>query len=467
MLRNAGVIISFAAGIGMGWSLLLGDVSAAEQNSPSSVQAVDSAQSDAVKQARENKPTLSPEQALDQAVAIARKGDNKRALVLLNQLIEAHPDFYPARRDFIVIASWDNQCELAWRRFQQLKSEAQYEDYLVSTLAECLRDMRRFDDARDLIDAAKKRNPDNEGIRNASSDLQEQLYWRNLPLLSVNIGGNNSDQGGHEWHLETRYSHPLSSANRVYARYLLKRATDPQFETGNMNRVGAGLQSWLSDDDMIDAELSTDVKKGQQQGARLAYNHLLGRRWQFGAEYANYYEDLSLRATAKDISANNAGLSAEFHSLDYRYEWSASASRSRFTDGNLRRSAQTGVGYAFMLKPQREYRVLLDLYQANNSLAGTDYYNPEHDFSATLSLRADLVLDSDFERHAHNLTLYVGQHDQRHYDNQINFGARYGIDLQMTRQSGVNFAAEYGRASYDGNQEYEGSLDITFSRKFK
>ena len=451
MLRQAGLFYGLPIALALGLCL-----------SASAVQA----EASAAKPANAKTMPADPEQALEQAVEVARAGDNKRGLRLLDALIKAHPDFYPARRDFIVVAAWDNQCELAWQRFQALKSQAQYEDYLVQPLSECLRDMRRVEEAKALLKKAAAKNPDSEDIKFARQDLQQAMYWRNRPELSVNVGSSESDQGAREWHVQTRYSHPLSQATRVYARYLIKRATDPQFDTGNMYRAGIGVRTWLSDDDLLDVEASTDVKRGEEQGARLDYTHLLGRRWEFGATYSSYYEDVSLRAKAQGISANNAGLSTAFHTLDYRYEWSASVSRSHFSDTNTRNSASTAGSYAFELKPEREMRVLLDLYQADNNLTNVVYYNPEHDFTATLSLRTDWVLDTKYERHVQHFTVYVADHEQRHYDSLINYGAGYGFELQISKKSAVNLQANYGRASYDGNYEDEGSVELTYTRKF-
>jgi len=454
MLRQAEVSVGLALVFALGLNLACQETRAADVDVAATVAEKSGAATD------------DPEQLLQQAVATARAGDNKRALVMLDKLLKAHPDFYPARRDYIVVAAWDNQCEVAWQRFNLLKNEAQYEDYLVQPLAECLRDMRRHDEAQKLLAKASAASPDSEEIKNAQNDLKQELYWRMRPQLSVNVGISESEQGAREWHVGTRYGYSLSQANRVFARYLIKRATDPQFETGNMDRLGVGLQSWLSNDDLLEVEASGDVKRDNEQGARLDYSHWLGRRWQFGGNYASYSEDVPLRATAQSISANSAGLNASFHTLDYRYEWSASLSRSHFSDTNTRRSAATGVGYAFELKPQRESRVLLDLYQSDNTLSNVIYYNPEHEMTVILSLRTDLVLDSKFERHVHHITVYGGNHVQRHYDTQVNMGAKYEIDLEISKRSLLNLAAQYGRASYDGKNENEGSLEITFNRKF-
>jgi len=457
MLRKAGVLNWLPITLAFGLSLTY-HYSLAADDSGDKIDAAVKSQSKTL--------ASDPEQALQRAVDVARAGDNKRALAMLDALLKTHPDYYPARRDYIVVAAWDNQCELAWQRFQALKGTAQYEDYLVQPLSECLRDMRRYDDAKALLQKAKAKDPENEGINNARQDLQQALYWRQRPQLDVSLGASKSEQGAREWHVGTRYSHPLSPANRVYLRYLAKRATDPQFETGNMDRIGLGLQSWLSNDDLLDVEASTDARRGEEQSGRLEYTHLLDRRWEFTANYSSFSEDVPLRAKAQGVSANSAGLSAAFHTLDYRYEWSASLSRSHFSDTNTRNSAATGFGYAFELKPERELRVLLDYYQSDNSLNNVVYYNPEQESTLTLSLRADLVLDTKYERHVHHITLYVGNHEQRSYEDRSNYGARYAIDLEVSKRSAFYFAAQYGSNSYDGNNEFEGSLELTFSRKF-
>lgn len=428
---------------------------------------------DSGEESSEAKPEVVPasadqiaEQRLEQAVALARAGDFKAGLKKLALLIRDYPDYFPAKRDFIVVATWDKQCELAWDRFQAWKSGTEYEDYLAQPLSECLQDMRMYTESMVMLLNAYRRHPENKEIGEAIKTLKPIIFWQSRPELSVSLGSSESEKGAREWHFQTRYSHPLSRGNRVYARYLLKRATDPDFETANLNRVGLGWLSWLDKDDLLDIELTTDVKRGQEQGARFHFTRFQGRQWEFGLGYSSFFEDVPLRAKAQSIEANSANASAYYHSLDYKYECSAGAERNRFSDTNERRSYSGACGYAYELKPQREQRVLLELYQSDNTLDNVVYYNPEHDATVTLGWRADFVLDSKYHRHVQRVGFSVADHQQRNFQKRYNVAASYDIELEFARDNSFSLSARYGRYSYDGESENEGSINLAWLRKF-
>ena len=95
----------------------------------------------------------------DAAVKKARNGDVRGGLQALDSLISEYPEFYPAKRDYVIIATWAEDCEAALQAFDRIKAESPLEGYLVEPVAECLRDRRLLDEALLLLETAVSKNP--------------------------------------------------------------------------------------------------------------------------------------------------------------------------------------------------------------------------------------------------------------------------------------------------------------------
>ena len=62
------------------------------------------------------------------AIEIAHNDDHDGALVILGNLLNSHPDNYPVRRDYVVIASWKGDCDDALEKYQPIKDHPNKED---------------------------------------------------------------------------------------------------------------------------------------------------------------------------------------------------------------------------------------------------------------------------------------------------------------------------------------------------
>lgn len=405
------------------------------------------------------------EQAHEKAVAMARAGHHAEALQHLAVLMAQHPDFYPAKRDYVIVAAWSGDCDLALQSFATFAQQSDLEDYLVQPVSECMAEMRLLRPARDLLAEALKKHPDNEDIRSALKQVDDEIRWQARPDFFMRMAANDSDAGTREWQLETRYSQELAPNYRAYLRFLGARADDSRFDTGDLNRLGLGLLTWLNSRTLMDLEASEEISEGNQSGARVQLNHYRGNLWQFGLGYASFAEDVPLRAKATGVRANRAAASANYHSIDYRWEWGGNYTRYHFNDSNIRKALGTSLGYAFELAPNREQRVIGEWYGSRNTLPNTLYYNPVRDSNLTLSYKIDLVADnSRFKRRVDHITLFAGLYDQSGQEQKTPAGVRYELDLDISKRSQLGFSAEYAEHFYDGRGERESNFTLAYRR---
>lgn len=85
----------------------------------------------------ENEGAQGVEATHQRAVVLARKGKHDEALRMLRPLVQAYPDNYPLRRDFIIISSWKGDCDTTLAEFARIKKPTQLEAYFIPAVADC------------------------------------------------------------------------------------------------------------------------------------------------------------------------------------------------------------------------------------------------------------------------------------------------------------------------------------------
>ena len=418
-------------------------------------------------QAPKNNPS-SIDAEHDRGVQLGREGKYQQGLAILRKILDKHPNNYPVRRDYVVIASWGGECDLALENYPKIKNAKQQEGYLLAAVADCLDEQSRPEQAIALLEKGAKQSPDDEDIKQKLDELKKEYALNTARTLTVSLSNNNSDQGNQEWLFETRYSQQVYKDTRAYARFLAARANDPKFATGDLNRLGIGVIHHLNYQLSFDVEVSTDVKSSGEEGITGTVLYQPYYLWELGAQHASYAEDLPLRAKAADISSDRTSLFASYHSKDYRLEWSANASQYSFSDDNTRKSFSTTGGYAYFLKPSLEHHLIVDLYRSTNTLPSTSvvYFNPSRDTAINLTHKTNLVYNSRFKRHVDSFFVYLGSYWQQNYDRKLVYGLGLQQEYNFTDTAYFSWGASYNSRVYDGNREREIGVFATYVQKF-
>jgi len=411
-------------------------------------------------------PPSAVEEQYKRAIDLSHNDKHSEALAILRPLTEQYPDNYPVRRDYVVIASWHGDCDESLKKYQTIKNRSDKEPYLVTAVSECMAKTRNHDDALALLEEGKKNHPDDKDIQANYEYLVKSIELDRKPQLDLSAGVNESDAGNREYFFSAKYSRQIANATRAFVRYYTTDADDNEFDTADLNRIGFGLMHWFNPKWYGEQEFSKEIKHGGDTGSTTTLIHYPTSLWELRGQYASFTEDVPLRAKAQDIDSDRLTLAADYHSMDYRWEWSASYSMYDFSDGNDRDTFYTSLGYGYLMREKLEERIILGLFRSSNTLQNTVYYNPESDTSLTVTHRTSLVLDTQYKRHVDHISLFVGHYNQKGYSAKLTYGARYEQEYQLNDYQYFSWGAEYASMVFDGNRESVMSLIVNFSTKF-
>ncbi len=401
------------------------------------------------------------------AVELAYKDKHGESLVMLRKLLKINPTHYPTLRDYVIIATWNNQCDEALDYYKKIAKYPDQESYLIIPVSECMAVAGNLEEAQKLLLRGLKTSADDNDLKDALAEVQDELDNQRRGILNVNLANNNTNGPNNEWRFQTKYIQPLTEGFSVYGRFFFANTKDNNFDTENMNRLGIGAIIDLYKTLTLDQEFSTDIKDSDEYGSQTNLNFNPNSLWNMNLGYTTYWEGLSLRAKAQGTKAKGGYYNVDFHTYDYRWEWFASASDYQFTDGNDRTSFYTEGGYAFELTPKREQRVIVEIDLTKNSVIPTaPYFNPERSSTIALTYKLDMVLDTRFNRHVDTLYVTVGNFDQINYGSNVVGGVFYQQDYDFNKTTSFNYGLGYSSKVYDGNREGNIEGRLNFNKRF-
>ena len=411
-----------------------------------------------------------PQSAVDaqykRAIDLSHNDKHDEALAILGPLTTQYPDNYPIRRDYVVISAWNGDCDNALKFYQSIEERANKEPYLVTAVSECMAKNRYHDEALALLKEGKKNHPKDKDIKSSHDYLVKSIDLDRKPELELSAGTNESDAGNREYFISAKYSHQIINSTRGFVRYYTTSADDDEFDPEDLNRLGVGLMHWIHPKWYGELEFSKEIKHGGDSGVMGTIIHYPTSLWELRAQHATYTEDVPLRAKEIGVDADRTTLAADYHSKDYKWEWSAAYSTYDFSDGNNRDSFYTALGYGYLMRADLEERIIFGLYKSDNSLLNTVYYNPESDTSITITNRTSIVMDTKFVRHVDHISLWIGRYNQQSYSAKITYGARYEQEYQLNDHQYFSWGAGYASMVFDGERESIISVIVNFSTKF-
>ena len=414
-------------------------------------------------------PAVTPEFEAEhrRAVALAHKDEHEKSLALLRKLLKTNPTHYPTLRDYVIISTWNNDCDEALKYYKKIAKYPDQESYLIIPVSECMTEAGQLEQAKKLLISGLKKSPKDKDLNDALNEIQDEIDELNQGILNVDLENNNPDGSNIEWRFQTKYTQPLTQAFAVYARYFFAHSSDEEFPTKDMNRLGIGAVIGLHQTLSLDQEFSTDIKDSNNYGSTTRLNYDPDELWNMNLGYTTYWEDLSLRAVFQEVKAKGWNYNVYFHTQDYRWDWFAALGDYQFTDDNHRSSVYTNGGYAFELTPKREQRVILELDVGKNSvIPAAAYYNPERSSTIALAYKLDMVLDTKYRRHVDTLYVTAGVYDQKDYDSDWVASVYYQQDYDFNKTTFFKWHLGVGSKVYDGERESNLLAKLNFEKRF-
>lgn len=400
----------------------------------------------------------------ERAVQLGRQQKYAESVAIFEAILRGDPKNYPARRDYVIVATWMGRCDLALKQYEKIASVPDQEIYLVGPVAQCLADAGEPQKAIALLSDAHRRSGDEES-QDALRRIKHRFALDRRAVVDAAAATTQSDADSREWFFSSRLKRKINDRAAWYVRFLHVRADDPAFETGDFHRLGAGVIYGVSAKATLIQDFAVEMDDGSSFGSTTTLVLTPSTLLQGQVEFATYAEDVPLRARAQGIEATRLSASANYHTPDYRWDASGGFAFYDFTDDNRRGTANGSLGYAFELSPRREQRVIGSVFHSNNTLDNAVYYNPDRDLTLTLTYKLDIVYESAFPRHVDHFYAHVGSYAQQDEVPHGVYGIRYEQDYDFDDLTALTWGAALRSSVYDGNREFEANFNISVSRK--
>jgi biofilm PGA synthesis protein PgaA len=316
--------------------------------------------------------------------------------------------------------------------------------------SELLLDLGRTSEAYEVLEQARRREPDAGSVRRASARWS-LLQRPELPLeTTYTRSSDNSPFGSQEWRVVGwGFAPPIQRDFRLFARVFETGATFPN-ETVNWLRGAVGGE-WTPADWRLRADFAAGADA--RPGGTLSARFLPTDNWDFGAHLGTATDAVPLQAWRAGILLDvDAGAEAA-------YAWSEasrvalSAGWLVFGDGNLRRSLLGSVKQRLGVAGAFRFDGALWLSASDNSAASAAYFNPSGSASAsaevTTVFRTWERLDRAFEQ---RLTLSGGGAWQADFGTKPAFSARYDHAWRLGPALQLDYGLNYSSNPYDGVQ---------------
>ncbi len=400
----------------------------------------------------------------ERAVLLARQEKYAESIKILKAILEKEPRNYSVRRDYVVIATWMGNCDLALKQYEFIRWNRNKEPYLAVPVAECMEKQGDKEGAVRLLAEVNRRSGDKES-QDALRRVKRQFALDQRPVLDVAAETSKSDAGAREWLFSARLKTRIDAQWQWYLRFLHAQASDPAFDTGDFNRFGGGVIYGINQQLTLIEDLAAEIAGFDDLGSTttLVYTPTLLLSGQL--EFATFAEDVPLRARAVGVDAKRLSASVDHHTHDYRWESAASLTHHDFSDGNNRWAFNGSVGYAFELAEKREQRLIGGVSQSTNSRSDVVYFSPERDLSLTMTYKLDLVMDTRALRRVDHYYAWVGSYAQSGERTSAIYGVRYEQDYDLDELTSLTWGAAWRSSVYDGNRETETNLIVSVSRK--
>ncbi|WP_043320681.1 poly-beta-1,6 N-acetyl-D-glucosamine export porin PgaA [Microbulbifer sp. HZ11] len=335
----------------------------------------------------------------------------------------------------------------------------------IST-AESLLRRRHWHIAEQEIDALAEVAPGNGQVRRLQRDLaihQEAELQLELRPSKTRGGGPDAEGGGLDGTLKV-FTPPLQERYRLFAADIRTSST-PEGRSLQHNAIGAGIEGRWPD---LTLTLAGWNHRGELDGggASLLAEWQPSDHWGFSADLQRFSEMTPLRALEAGIRADSASVSASYTFSDAG-SVSVNTAVADFTDGNHR--TQWIISGMSKVLDGHSVDVYMrpTLYTSNNSLRGAPYFNPEEDYSATLSAAVQHRLwrwyDADLVQ---QFFIELGNYWQQNYPSGPIGSLRYSQYWQPSPRTWLHYGIERSMRRYDGENEYSWGLFLDYSQRF-
>lgn len=289
---------------------------------------------------------------------------------------------------------------------------------------------------------------------NSITQFVDNYRYEQLPYFTTDASGGrgNGTLSDYDWQIDNQlYSSPINRNWRLFAHQFTGQG---KTEEGTARRIrnGAGVDyraiEWLGS-----MEINRSNGNASKTGLAAQVSYLPSDHWQFDLGYDNSSNELAWKAYDSGISAKQTNAA-----LRYQTDSTASAElayqNQRLSDGNLSQTWEASTTKLLWTRPRQQLEGTLALSTSSNSLPDAEYFSPERDYSAGVTLLHQWTPWQSARRHLTQRTyLTAGEYQQRHFGSSLFAEMRFEHQWALSAHSEFIYGIGLNSHRYDESRE--------------
>lgn len=325
-----------------------------------------------------------------------------------------------------------------------------------------LSDYRAASERLAQLQAASPEDPDGKNLVRAEA-------VRNLNELSISVSGTRSKENigsGQGYILETKlYAKPLWFQTRPFIHEYYERGIIDDI-TADYRRLGIGVEHVFANAGTIEAEMQQEFFLEKKSSLSLTGKFDLSDHWKVNGRLDSNAIDVPLRARYDRISGWEALIGAGYRASE---QWGVRAEYSvlHMSDENIRRSAALIGEVQLVQGPFYKGTLELELSASRNTLANTNYFNPESDYTTLLSYTSEWLTYQRYTRSfRQQLVLAAGRYRETGFDAGTIGSITYEHDWQLNDVMSLRYGIGYARRLFNGEVSSGAEANLSFNWRF-
>nr|WP_072308115.1 poly-beta-1,6 N-acetyl-D-glucosamine export porin PgaA [Hafnia alvei] len=289
---------------------------------------------------------------------------------------------------------------------------------------------------------------------NSVTQFVSNYRYEQLPYFTTDASGGrgNGTLSDYDWQIDSQlYSSPIHQNWRLFAHQFTGQGkTDEGAPRRIRNGTGVDFRAveWLGS-----MEINRSNGNAAKTGLAAQVSYLPSDHWQFDLGYDNSSNELAWKAYDSGISAKQA-------SAALRYQTDSTAStelayqNQRLSDGNLSQTWQASATKLLWTRPRQQLDATLSLSTSSNSLPDAEYFSPERDYAAGVTLLHQWTPWQSARRHFTQRTyLTAGEYQQRHFGSSLFAELRFEHQWALSAHSELIYGIGLNSHRYDESRE--------------
>ncbi|UCD36492.1 MAG: tetratricopeptide repeat protein [Nitrospiraceae bacterium] len=310
---------------------------------------------------------------------------------------------------------------------------------------QALNELAFKEDAREEAAALLVLHQKDKHVQSAARELElEDMRRLEADFL---IGGD--DDGFEEVMGRVQFTQPVSLYTGLYGFVLWSESSDDDNQS-KFRRAGAGAEHIVNSDLRLRQHFSINYDDAQDFGSYSEISYAPDDYWEIAMSYDSFTTDIPLRARVFGIEADKLNLNVAYVESEWR-TYHLSLVRQRYSDANERYQGMLGYEQNLWVRNNWRERIFIDFYTSRNSRDDAPYFNPDHDYSASVTHMTEHTVRRIYRTaFVYRIYLSAGGYKQSGYSLGPTASLRYEHDIELSDTHALLYGAMVGSHPYDG-----------------